>query len=212
MAKTNPELEQALQNMETFKNLVSSKVTNPNMTKALLAFIGSVEGELITCPSSTRTEYQGAFPGGLVSHSIAVVKTMAALNKAYEANLTGESIVITGLFHDIGKIGNEEEAYYLNKESDWHNRQGIMYEVNSNLMNMPVSMRSLFLLQKHGILLSEEEHYAISSIRDRSRPGEESIPQGNEPMLALILQQAVRTTCLKGRGQTSLATRPNQTK
>jgi hypothetical protein len=129
---------------------------------------------------------------------------MAALNKAYESGLTPEEIVVTGLFHDIGKVGNGEKPYYLSKSSDWHNRQGIMYETNPDMLNTPVSLRSLFLLQKFGVQLSEDEHYAISSIRDRSRPGDDSLPVANEPMLAVVLQQAVKTTALRNRGRTSL--------
>jgi hypothetical protein len=201
--KLNPELQKAIDNIETYKKLVTDKVTGSRVTQ-LLALVDKVEETLITAPASTRTEYQGAFPGGLVDHSLKVVKTMAALNKAYEANLSAEEIVMTGLFHDIGKVGNGERDYYLPKNSDWHQKQGIMYEINPDLMNTPVSLRSLFLLQSHGVQLSEDEHYAISSIRDRARPGDDSLPIANEPMLAVVLQQAVKTTALRNRGRTSL--------
>lgn len=202
--KLNPELQKAVDNIETFKRLVADKVTDPSRRLGLLALVDKVEETLIIAPASTRTDYQGAFPGGLVDHSLRVVKTMAALNKAYEAGLSSESLVVTGLFHDIGKCGNGERDYYLPKNSDWHNKQGIMYEINPDMMNIPVSLRSLYLLQKFGIVLTADEHFAISTIKDRFRPGEESISVANEPMLAVILQQAVRTTSLWGSGKTSL--------
>lgn len=203
MPALNPELQKAIDNIETLKKLVKDKVTNGRSAK-LLKLVDSIEESLIMAPASTRTEYQGAFPGGLVDHSIKVVKTMVALNKAYESNLTADEIVLTGLFHDIGKVGNGKEDYYLPKNSDWHRKQGINFEVNPDLIAMPVHQRSLFLLQKFEVNLTENEHYAISSIRDRSRPGDESLPVANEPMLAVVLQQAVRTTALRGRGKTSL--------
>jgi response regulator RpfG family c-di-GMP phosphodiesterase len=203
MAKT--ELQKAIDNIEIFKKLVREKVIGSgNRANQLLLLVDKLEEPLLVAPASTRTEYQGAYPGGLVEHSLNVVKTMAALNKAYEANLQAEEIVVTGLFHDIGKIGNGKKDYYLPKNSDWHNKQGIMYETNPDFVNTPVSLRSLYLLQSFGIALEENEHYAISSIRDRARPGEESLPVGNEPMLAVVLQQAVRTTALRNRGRTSL--------
>jgi len=205
MAKISPELQKAIDNVETFKRLIRDKVTGPsNRAKQLLVLVDKVEESLVLAPASTRTEYQGAYPGGLVEHSLGVLKTMVVLNKAYEANLQSEELVITGLFHDIGKVGNGRQDYYLPKNSEWHNKQGIMYEINPNLVSIPVSLRSLFLLQSFGVQLTENEHYAISSIRDRLRPGEEAIPVNNEPMLAVVLQQAVRTTVLRNRGKTSL--------
>jgi len=206
MSKMNPELQKAIENIETFKKLVADKVTGTpfNNKEQLLALVDKVEETLLVAPASTRTEYQGAFAGGLVDHSLKVVKTMVALNKAYEANLSASEIVLTGLFHDIGKVGNGTREYYMPNNSDWHNKRGIMYDINPDLINIPVSQRSLFLLQAHGVILSENEHYAIASIRDRARTGEESLPITNEPMLAVVLQQAVRTTCLRNQGRTSL--------
>jgi hypothetical protein len=199
---SNPETNKLVSNIETFKQLI--KVKAPSRSEKLLQLVEAIEENLIVAPSSTRTEYHGAFPGGLVSTSLAVVKTMGALNKTYEAGLEAESIVVTGLFYDIGKSGLTEDPYYLPKMSDWHRQQGIMYEVNDKLIPMSVANRSLYALQTFGIWLSAEEHYAISSIKDRFRFGEESLAITHEPMLAVVLQQAVRIVCLKGSGKASV--------
>lgn len=204
MPNINPELQKAIDNIETYKRLVSEKVVDSSRKTGLLALVDSLEETLILAPASTRTDYHGAFPGGLVDHSLKVVKTMGALNRAYEANLSTESLVVTGLFHDVGKCGNGERDYYLPKNSDWHNKQGIMYEINPDMINMPVSLRSLYLLQSFGVKLSDEEHYAISTIKDRVRSSDESMFVTNEPILAVVLQQAVRMVCLRGSGKVSL--------
>lgn len=198
-----PELQKAINNVEKCKVLVRDKVPT-DKANALLKLIDAMEEQLIVAPASTRLEYHGAFFGGLVDHSLRVVKIMALLNKSYEAGISSESIVTTGLFHDIGKCGDGNKEYYVPKTSDWHIKQGIMFEVNPTLLNMPPSLRSLFLLQKFGVGLSEEEHYAISSIKDRYRVGEESQAVMNEPILAVVLQQAIRVASLKGAGVTSL--------
>ena len=169
-----------------------------------MELVNALEENLIIAPASTRTEYHGAFPGGLVSTSLNVVKTMGALNKVYEAGLETETLVVTGLFYDIGKCGTTTDPYYIPKMSDWHRQQGIMYEVNDKLIPMSVASRSLFALQSFGIWLSGEEHYAISSVKDRFRFGEESLAVTHEPILAVVLQQAVRMVCMKGSGKTSL--------
>lgn len=201
-SKTNPELTQAIQNIETFKGLIKSKA--PSRSERLLDLVSLLEENLIVAPASTRTEYHGAFPGGLVSTSLGVVKAMGALNKVYEAGLDAENLVVAGLFYDIGKCGDEKTPYYVPKNSDWHRQQGIMYDVNPELLPMSVANRSLYLLQSAGIWLTKEEHYAISSIKDKFRFGEESLATGHEPMLAVVLQQAVRVVCMKGSGKTSL--------
>jgi putative nucleotidyltransferase with HDIG domain len=166
----------------------------------LLTLVDKVEETLILAPASTRTEFYGAFAGGLVDHSLRVVKTMGALNRAYETNLGTENIVVTGLFHDIGKCGNGEREYFLPKSSEWHNKQGIMYEINPDLVNMTVSLRSLYLLQSFGVRLTADEHYAISSIKERN----ETQAVANEPMLAVVLQQAIRMASIKGAGRSTL--------
>lgn len=203
MTKKNPEYEQAVKNLETFKRLLTDKTGPRGLT--LIDLTMELELALISAPASTRREYHGAFAGGLVEHLLTVVSLMATLNKAYETKLSAESIVLVGLFHDIGKCGNGKQEYYVPKTSDWHNKQGIYYEINPELeLNMPVHMRSLFLLQNAGVSLTEHEYFAISSVRDRLRPGEESLPTVNEPMLSVILQQAVKVASLKGSNRTSL--------
>lgn len=204
MDTPSPELKKAIDNIELFKKLITEKVANSNKRTQLLLLVSKMEESLLVAPASTRTEYHGAYPGGLVEHCLNVVKNMGSLNKTYGVNLLPEEIVVTGLFHDIGKAGTERFEYYLPKNSDWHNKQGIMYEINPVCINMPVSIRSLYLLQNFGVTLSENEHYAISSIRDRHRPGEENLPVNNEPYLAVILQQAVKMAVLLNRGRLSL--------
>jgi putative nucleotidyltransferase with HDIG domain len=204
MPNLNPELQKAIENIETFKRLVTEKVADATRKTNLLGLIDGLEETLILAPCSTRTEFQGAFAGGLVDHSLKVLKTMSALNRAYEANIGTESLVVAGLFHDIGKCGSEGRPYYLPKNSEWHNKQGIMYEVNPDMINMPVSLRSLFLLQSAGVRLTSDEHYAISTVKDRIRTTDENLFVPNEPMLAVVLQQAIRVVCLKGSGRTSL--------
>lgn len=204
MAKITPELQKAVDNIETFKKLIGDKVADSSRKTGLLSLVDKVEETLILAPASTRTEYHGAYPGGLVDHSIKVLKTMGALNKAYESNLNTESMIVVGLFHDIGKCGTIERPYYLPKNSEWHNKQGIMYEINPDLVNMPVSLRSLFLIQSFGVRLTADEHYAISSVKDRSRTIEENVMTQNEPFLAVVLQQAVRVVSLRGSGKESI--------
>lgn len=204
MPPIKPELQKAIDNIELYKKLIKDKVSTEKKRDNLLKLVDVVEETLLIAPASTRIDYHGAFPGGLVDHSLKVLKTMVSLNQSYEANQKAESLVVTALFHDIGKCGQPEAKYYLPKNSEWHNKQGIMFEINPDLTYMPVAQRSLYLLQQYEVPLSFEEFYAISSIKDKNRVGEENEFVRNEPMLAVILQQAIRITCIKNSGKTSL--------
>lgn len=202
--KSNPELIKIGDNMTTIQKLIDEKVIAPSRKVALKGIVDHFDDRLALCPSSTRTEYQGAYMGGMVEHSLNVVRLMAELNNTYKSGISAETIVTVGLFHDIGKVGNLEMEYYISKNSDWHNRLGIMYEINPEISQTPVSQRSLFLLQHFGVALTEEEHTAISSIKATSRQGDDSLPVGNEPMLSVVLSQAVRVCCLRGKGKTTV--------
>lgn len=201
---TNEDIINKLQsNWTTFKGLASSKLTDKRFG-GIADLMESEEERIITCPASTRIDYHGAYPGGLVEHSLRVVKIMSDLNKTYGAELPSDSIVVCGLFHDFGKIGNEKHDYYVEKASDWHNRQGIMYETNQSLSSTAPALRSLWWLGRKGVALTEQEFLAIASIKDRSSRDDESVPVNGESMLSVILQQAVKVACLRGRGKNSV--------
>ena len=189
-------------NWAAFEALV--KNLSPKSDSPLLSLVNERKNVIAACPASSRTEYQGCYPGGLVEHSLRVVRLMGALNKVYGTELSLDSIIITGLFHDIGKIGNEKQDYYTEKDSDWHRKQGMLYDVNPSLAFMPVAMRSLAILSEYGVRLKEQEVAAISSIKDRARMGDDSLPSTGEPMLSVILQQSVKVACIQGKGRTSV--------
>jgi len=193
-------------NWGAFNGLVA-KLTSPrlhSLHNPIVSLVDKEKSRIMTCPSSTRTDFQGAFPGGLVDHSLKVVKLMSDLNKTFGTEIPSESLIVTGLFHDIGKIGNGKFDYYIEKESDWHNKQGIMYEINQKIANTTPSMRSLWWMNEHSVNLTEEEFLAIASIKDRHDNTNDSIPSTGESMLTVILQQAVKVACLRGRGKKSV--------
>ena len=54
-------------------------------------------------PASTR--FHLAKEGGLVEHSLNVANTLLKLREAIAPELSVESCVIAGLYHDVGKVG-----------------------------------------------------------------------------------------------------------
>lgn len=58
--------------------------------------------DFYTAPASTR--YHGAYPGGLVEHSLDVLEFALKFAPFCEAELSEESIAVAALFHDLCKV------------------------------------------------------------------------------------------------------------
>jgi len=113
----------------------------------------------LSAPASTR--FHLCHPGGLVEHSVNVARVALKLREALAPDISEESCVIAGLYHDLGKVGMPGKPYYLPNPQQWMiEKHGIRYTVNKDLVHMDIASRSLFLLASH-IPLSDEEAQAV---------------------------------------------------
>ena len=159
---------------------------------ALLKLVDDLGERLVICPGHDRREKTTAKPGGLIEHSLNVVKTMRALEGAAVFGVDPESMLIVGLFHDIGRVGDMTTDYYLPQTSDWHrDKEGILYVYNPALPKMPHSHRSLSLLQAAGVSLTTDEWIAIATAQGPSLD-ENKFYIGGETPLTLLTQTSVR--------------------
>jgi hypothetical protein len=159
---------------------------------ALLKLVDDLGERLVICPGHDRREKTTAKPGGLIEHSLNVVKTMRALEGAAVFGVDPESMLIVGLFHDIGRVGDTTTDYYLPQTSDWHrDKAGILYVYNPALPKMPHSHRSLSLLQAAGVSLTTDEWIAIATAQGPSLD-ENKFYIGGETPLTLLTQTSVR--------------------
>jgi hypothetical protein len=159
---------------------------------ALLKLVDDLGERLAICPGHDRREKTTAKPGGLIEHSLNVVKTMRALEGAAAFGVDPESMLIVGLFHDIGRVGDMTTDYYLPQTSDWHrDKAGILYVYNPELPKMPHSHRSLSLLQAAGVSLTPDEWIAIATAQGPSLD-ENKFYIGGETPLTLLTQTSVR--------------------
>lgn len=163
-------------------------------SEAVLAGVDSMAERIAMAPASSRLEYHNAFPGGLVEHSIRVLRKATSIAKALGVNVSSESLILASLFHDFGKVGNLDHDYYVDEDSQWHRERGKMYNHNSNVRIKPTGQGALFLLQSWGVRLSEEEYMAIllndGQYVDENRPYRQS-----EPDLAMVIHQADIWAC-----------------
>jgi len=158
-------------------------------SKAAAELLSHIEERLVTCPSSERNEYFNSFPGGLLDHALKILDASYKLVKAHDAKLPRESIILCSLFCLIGKVGDEEKDLYLPQDNDWRrNNLGENYKFNPELRHMRATHRSLYLLQKFGIDLTQEEWLAIllaDGLTDDTR-----LYSMKEPTLALVISSA----------------------
>ena len=92
-------------NKERFKEIFISQVTRPGAAD-LLAWLGTTD--FFEAPASTR--FHGAYPGGLVEHSLNVY--YALLGQSTIREYGGESVAVVALLHDVCKTG------YYRRERD----------------------------------------------------------------------------------------------
>lgn len=186
------EPEEIVKNFETFRSLCE-KVGD--RSAAVLAMVDALGESLALCPASSRTQFHSAYAGGLTSHSLRVLKNARTIVKAHgwEEKISRESLILSCLFHDIGKVGMEIDGkivdFYLPNDSDWHVKRGEVYKINEALPFMTTQHRSMFLLQHYGIKLSKDEYLAIM-LNDGFILVENKPYALKEPLLAHVIMTA----------------------
>lgn len=135
--------------------------------KNIQKLIKDLEDTLVTAPASTKQWYHNSFPGGYIDHVNRVVETAFKVRDLYKdlggkIDFTDEELVFCALFHDLGKIGNGEKENYLVQDDKWRkDKLQENYKINGELPFMLACDRSLYLLQKYQIPLTEKEFIGI---------------------------------------------------
>lgn len=193
MAK-QPTEEEILDIAQKFTGLLTL-LEEPRRSLVRKMMDGPVGQSYMICPASSRTDYHSCYPGGLLVHSMNVIKNLNRLAKALAPGTYSDmTLVFVGAFHDLGKVGDGVNEYYVPNPSDWHRQKGMLYEVNKECVWMPTSERGLYILQKYGIEVSADEYLAI-----RLNDGQyDEANQGyrmKEPGLALLVHWADMWSC-----------------
>ena len=125
------------------------------------------EDRMVIAPASGKEHYHNAFVGGYVEHVLHVIDCAVKLKKVWEEcnaniNFTDEELIFAAMHHDLGKVGDMENDYYIPNESDWHRKnQGKIFTHNPKLQYMTVTDRAIFLLNQFGITMSEKEYIGL---------------------------------------------------
>lgn len=118
--------------------------------------------------SPCSSQYHLCKEGGLAEHSLNVCETMFKLSDslAYNNNkIDYDSIVITALLHDLGKMGQYGKRNYVenmvsDRKGGYKQSEKKPFTTNSELLAVPHEIRSIHIASQF-IELSEEEAFAI---------------------------------------------------
>jgi len=182
-------LDQIENNWSLFEKLCG-RLCDQNLDR----MVESLGERLSISPASSRIDQYNAYPGGLVQHTLDVTSTARTVNDSHDLGLPVSSILKVCLLHDLGKVGDLENDYFVSQDSDWHrDKLGQMFKFNEKISKMSISHRSLFLLQSFNVSLTKDEWLAIQ-LSSGSHFEENRFYVGHEPTLALALQQAKSMT------------------
>lgn len=153
--------------------------------------MNQVGEEYFLAPASTRESFHNAFPGGLCAHSLNVVGNLWMLQKSIcPDKWPKHKLAFVGLFHDLGKVGVDEQKRYVPNENKFQRTEwGKIYKTNESMPYMTTSDGSLYTLQKYGINLDYEEWLAIKLNDGQYDPSNKEYMM-KEPDLALLLHWA----------------------
>lgn len=168
-------------------------------SEGALNLVDSLGERLALCPASGRKDFHNSFPGGLVDHSLRVLGNAMIYAKTFGWNIPRESLVISCLFHDLGKVGDHVNDYYVPAE-DWKAKKyDELYSYNQKIQHMSVPHRSVFLCSHYGLSLTQDETLAIL-LNDGWVIEENKQYCLKEPILAHIVMTADYVATMQEKG------------
>ncbi len=187
--------EQIVQNWEKFRGLLLQ--TGEHRAQQLEHMLDYFGDRLIMCPASTRVEYHNCFVGGLIDHSLRVLKNCTRMMKVAPdvySNIPEESVVFAALLHDLGKVGDLENERYIPQTNNYYRERGNLFEINHKAPFSTVPHMSVWLLQHFDVKTTWDEWAAIL-LNDGPTVDEARKYSMHEPVLALLVHQSDRLSC-----------------
>ena len=159
-------LSEIQKNWDRLRNLINNTFEGERLEK-LNKMYDYFEDRMCLAPASGTEHFHNAHVGGYVEHVLHVVDLALKFTNVWEADgatidFTVEEIIFAALHHDLGKIGDLEEDYYIPQESEWHRKnRGEIFTHNPKLNYMTVTDRAIFLLNHFGLDMSEKEYIGL---------------------------------------------------
>ena len=165
-------------------NKYDEKTLETNYNKFIEAIKKSFEGErlkkllhmysmeelgpnLMLSPASGNVNYHNAYEGGYIDHVMNVARNSLRMMKLYKEaggiiDFTQDELLFSAFHHDLGKLGDGAEPYYIPQTSEWHiKNHNEYYTRNPKLQYFDVTDRALWLLNQYGIKYTQKEQLGI---------------------------------------------------
>ena len=158
--------QQIVDNWNKLMKLIED-VFDGERKEKLLKMYNYFENRMSIAPASGKAHYHNAMVGGYVAHVLHVTKLAIQIKEVWESNgaeinFRDEELVFAAMHHDLGKVGDLEEDYYIPQDSDWHRKnQGSIFKHNPKLQYMSVTDRAIFLLGHFQIPMTEWEYIGL---------------------------------------------------
>ena len=162
---TNEELQA---NYDRFIGALKKVFSGDRLEKLLHMYSQDELGvELTIAPASGKLNFHSAYVGGYIDHVMNVATNAYKLKKMFKEsggtiNFTDEELFFAAFHHDLGKLGDTKEPYYIPQTSDWHRKnKKEHFEINTKLQYFDVTDRALWLLNQYGIKFTQKEQLGI---------------------------------------------------
>ena len=158
--------EQIQENWNQLRQLINDTFKGERLEK-LNHMYDYFEDRMCIAPASGKEHYHNAHVGGYVEHVLHVIDCAVKLKKLWEdngatINFSDEELIFAAMHHDLGKVGDMKNDYYIPQESEWHRKnQGSIFTHNGELQYMTVTDRAIWLLQYFEIPMSEWEYVGL---------------------------------------------------
>lgn len=155
------------ENYTKFRKLINQTFTGERL-QSLNKMYDHLEDRIVLTPASSTAHFHNAFAGGYIEHVLRVTQNAVKVFEMYEEVGIGigdydrETVIFTALHHDLGKVGNADESWYIPNDSQWHiENQGKVYKTNPTMHWMNLNDRTFWMLNHFGITISEVEYLGI---------------------------------------------------
>ena len=158
--------EQIQKNYDTLINTIQLYVTGDRKEKVLKMY-DDMKDRFMMAPASAKEHYHNAMLGGYVDHILRVVDFSLKVKELWEQSnckidFTEEELVFSALHHDLGKVGDLENDYYIPQDNEWRRKNmGEIFTHNPKCEYMSVTDRAFYLLQYYDIKISKKEFIGI---------------------------------------------------
>ena len=160
--------EQLSANYDKFIDALKKVFKGERLKKLLHMYSESELGqELVVAPASGKLNFHNAYVGGYLDHIMNVARNAHKIKKIFEegggfVNFTDEELFFAAFHHDLGKLGDGTEPYYIPQDSEWHQKNKKEFFVhNPKLQYFDVTDRAFYLLNKYEIKYTQKEQLGI---------------------------------------------------